>query len=123
MITIVILSQSSIIETSLSILFQLFHAKASTYFGETRDQISRLLTLTVRTGFLTAILAIPIAPLGEILSPAGNLFILPYVVLVSFTAVQVNLNINCDSPACTFLANRMSPPSNSPSRNADCASF
>jgi hypothetical protein len=72
-------------------LFQLFHAKASTYFGETRDQISRLLTLTVRTGFLTALIAITIAPLGvlETLSPVGYLFILPYVFLASFTSVHV----------------------------------
>jgi hypothetical protein len=33
-------------------LFQLFHAKASTYFGETRDQISHLLSLTIQTGLL-----------------------------------------------------------------------
>jgi len=41
----------------------LYHAKSNTYFGETRDRISRLLRLTFQTGFLTSILALPIAPL------------------------------------------------------------
>jgi len=41
----------------------LYHAKASACFGETRDRFSRLLRLTIQTGFVTSILALPIAPL------------------------------------------------------------
>jgi hypothetical protein len=43
--------------------FQLYHAKSGSYFGEIHDKISRLRAITIQTGFLTAILAIPIAPL------------------------------------------------------------
>jgi len=41
----------------------LYHAKSSSCFGETRDRLSRLLRLTIQTGFLTSVLAIPVAPL------------------------------------------------------------
>jgi len=41
----------------------LYHAKSRSWFGEMRDRISRLLRLTIQTGFLTSVLAIPVAPL------------------------------------------------------------
>jgi hypothetical protein len=63
--------------------FQLLNAKANVYFGKTRDAISRLLRLTVQTGFLTSILAIPIIPLFLESSPTGSVITtleaLPYV--------------------------------------------
>jgi hypothetical protein len=42
---------------------QLYHAKSNSYFGETRDRVSRLLRVTIQTGFLTFIVALPIGPL------------------------------------------------------------
>jgi hypothetical protein len=42
---------------------QLYHAKSSLYFGESRDRITRLLRLAIQTGLLTSILALPVAPL------------------------------------------------------------
>jgi len=48
---------------TISMIAILYHAKSSAYFGETRDRISHLLHLTLQTGFLTSIFAIPIAPL------------------------------------------------------------
>ena len=48
--------------TTSRAVYQLYHAKSSAYFGETRDRISRLLRLTLQTGFLTSILALPVAP-------------------------------------------------------------
>jgi hypothetical protein len=37
---------------------QLYHAKSSSYFGETRDRISGIIRVTVQTGFLTSALAV-----------------------------------------------------------------
>jgi len=50
-----------IITTCMMVI--LFRAKNTSYFGETRDRISRLIRLTIQTGLLTTVLAIPIAPL------------------------------------------------------------
>lgn len=47
----------------LPTLLQLYHAKANAYFGETHDKLSRLLRLTIQTGFLTSMLAVPMTPL------------------------------------------------------------
>jgi hypothetical protein len=58
------------------IISQLYHAKSTSYFGEVHDKITRLFTITIQTGFLTTILAIPIAPL-YISGPEG-LNALPY---------------------------------------------
>jgi len=57
---------------------QLYQAKSSAYFGETRDRISRLFRLTVQTGFLTAVLAIPIAPL-YVAVPGTEAYSISYV--------------------------------------------
>jgi hypothetical protein len=59
---------------------QLYQAKSNAYFGETRDRISRLFRLTVQTGFLTAILAVPISPLYMVTTvQVTNAFTIPYV--------------------------------------------
>ena len=63
MMTIVSYAVPRSLSSILLLSFQLYHAKSSAYFGQTRDRISRLLRLTVQTGFLTSILALPIAPL------------------------------------------------------------
>jgi len=54
--------------------FQLYHAKASAYYEEMRNKISRMLRLTIQTGFLTSILAIPIVPMYNSKIPGWNLF-------------------------------------------------
>jgi len=48
---------------TLCMMIILRHARASSFFGETRNIISRLLRLTIQTGLLTTTLAIPIPPL------------------------------------------------------------
>ena len=85
------------------ILFiKLFHAKANAYLGETRDRISRILHLTVQTGFLTAILAMPIAPLFfETNSP--GVYALTYVNARSFSCF---LYLTLSLPDVFYLANR-----------------
>jgi hypothetical protein len=62
---IVIVSRNIPVKDShpYSHVHQLYHARSSSYLGETRDRLSYLYRLTIQTGFLTSILALPIAPL------------------------------------------------------------
>jgi len=56
---------TSVVDVTITIcmIVILYHAKANAYFGETHDKLSRLLRLTIQTGFLTSILAVPMTPL------------------------------------------------------------
>jgi len=70
----------------------LYHAKSSAYYGETRDKISGMLRLTIQTGFLTSILAIPIAPIEAFKIDGWNIFTC-YLLGKSYViTLLVNLN-------------------------------
>jgi len=56
---------TAVVDVTITICLMviLYRAKSSAYYGETRDKLSHMLRLTIQTGFLTSILAIPVAPL------------------------------------------------------------
>jgi len=78
----------------------LYHAKSGAYFGETRDRISRLLRLTLQTGFLTSILTLPVVPLyfsdhGHTLMHGLTILVLGESYVISLLA---NLNARSSHP-------------------------
>jgi len=75
----------------------LYHAKSSTYFGVTRDKLSRLLRLTLQTGFLTAILALPIGPLYAIYQDTSSIFDITSYVLGESYVISLLANLNARS--------------------------
>jgi len=72
----------------------LFHAKSSSYFGETRDKFSRLLRLTIQTGFLTSVLSLANIILGGIRTDVYLLNNLPQYILGRSYTVTLLMNIN-----------------------------
>jgi len=79
----------------------LHHAKSSGCFGETRDRLSRLLRLTIQTGFLTSILAIPIAPLY--IRVQVGIYTLTCFLLGKSYAISLLANLNARSDRSTVV--------------------
>jgi len=73
----------------------LYHAKSNSYYGETRNRISRLLRLTIQTGFLTCILAIPVSPL--FVSELGGAYSLTCFMLGKSYVISLLANLNARS--------------------------
>lgn len=81
----------------------LYNARANFYFGEMRDRTTRLIRLTIQTGLLTSILALPIGPLYFRDQPGGEygltIFLLNKSYLISLLA---NLNFRWYRPIQHF---------------------
>jgi len=56
---------SAVVDASITIYMAIFlyNTRASTYSGEIHDRLSRLLRLTIQTGFMTSLLAVLVIPL------------------------------------------------------------
>jgi len=82
---------------TVCMIFILYHAKSTAYFGETRDHVSRLLRLTIQTGFLTVIIALPIGPL-YLRVQSGTIYALPLFLLGKSYVISLLANLNARSP-------------------------
>jgi len=70
----------------------LYHAKSSSYFGETRDRISKVIRLTIQTGFLTSVLALLVPPL--LLRHVFGFYGLPFFLLGKSYVISLLVNLN-----------------------------
>jgi len=68
------------------------HAKAGSYFGDTRDLLSRLIRICLQTGLLTSILALIVPPL--FLSNTFSFFALPWYILGKSEVISLLANLN-----------------------------
>jgi len=69
------------------------NAKSRAYFGETRDRISRLLRLTIQTGLLTTILALPTGPVF-LRAQDSSMYALPLFLLGKSYVISLLFNLN-----------------------------
>jgi len=97
---------SAIVDVTITAIMitMLYHAKSSACFGETRDRISNLLRLTLQTGFVTSILALPIGPLYLAYQFSGNPYDIPGSVLAESYLISLLANLNALSYSPTSLA-------------------
>jgi len=69
----------------------LYHTRATASSGESYDKISRLLRLTIQTGFLTSALAIFVVPFP---SADNNIFSMPFWLLGKSYVITLLANLN-----------------------------
>jgi len=82
----------TITATMLTILY---HATSSACFGEMQDRISLLLRLTLQTGFLTSILAMPVVPIY--FTNGSGIYSLPIFLLGESYVISLLANLNARS--------------------------
>jgi len=80
---------------TVCMMVMLYHAKANSHFGPTRDKLSSLIRLTIQTGLLTSALAIPIAPL--FIDIQVGIYTLTCFLLGKSYAISLLANLNARS--------------------------
>lgn len=78
---------------TVSMMVILLNAKARTDISETRDRISQLLRITVQTGFLTSVMAVPAAPLF-VFTNDTEYYSLTWYALGKFYVISLLANLN-----------------------------
>lgn len=88
---------------TICMIIILYHSRASATSEDTYDKISRLLRLTIQTGFLTSALAVVVVPLFLV---SSNLFALPTFLLGKSYVVALLANLNSRSSQAAPVPNR-----------------
>jgi len=70
----------------------LLHAKANSYFGETRDLLTRLIRIVLQTGLLTSALALLVLPL--FFRNLIGIYALPWYILGKSEVISLLANLN-----------------------------
>jgi len=85
-------SPAADIMITISMMILLFHAKANSYFEDTRDLLSRLIRTILQTGLLTSLLALIVLPLY--LKNFNGIYGIPWFVLGKSYVISLLANLN-----------------------------
>lgn len=84
----------------------LYHAKSNTLLEETQDRLSRLFRLTIQTGLLTTVIAIPIGPLFRH-DGFQRTYLLPLFLLGKSYVLSLLANLNARNTDHTTIPKRV----------------
>jgi len=102
---------------TLCMMALLLHAKSSTYFGGTRDMLSRLIRVILQTGLLTSTLAL--LSMAFVLGSLDSVYAIPTYILGKSYVISLLANLNArrrsDAPIVHGSDNNQAFPATKPS--------